>query len=193
MKGIRAIVFLKASGNLQRVFHSWAEPQKVRWALAKRFPWLEQAYDEAISTIHSKEIGVVVSNDGRLGRKSDRADPEPSIDLIREFLLRVQGPVPPIPDKAEEWVSINSTDNTYEHASWLSAIDLEDFLGTACNKSAVISDQLSSQDAAKQVRTLLSIPGDFVAVTQKSGAFAYLVDRRTILETVASNLSNMPE
>jgi hypothetical protein len=194
MKGVKSLVFLKTSGNLQKRFVCWAEPQKVRWALAKRFPWLEQAYADANATLHSQYMGVIVSNEGRLGTKFDPADPEPGISLIREFLTRVQAPAMPVPAESSEWTPISSAPSiTYEHARWLSSLELEDMLGVDCNKVTVLSKQLSPNNVTKQLRTLLSVPSDFVAVATKDHRFEYLVDRKAILEQVAKQLASQPE
>jgi hypothetical protein len=193
MKGIKALVFLDTSGNLQKRFACWAEPQKVRWALAKRFPWLEHAYADAEVTVFSTYMGVIVSNEGRLGTQSNPSDPEPSISLIREFLVRVQSSASPVPTQSAEWISLNSAPITYEHARWLSSLELEDLLGVDCNKSTILSEQLSPSDQTKRLRTLLSVAGDFVAVTTKERQFEYLVDRKVILEQVARQLASQAE
>jgi hypothetical protein len=196
MKGIKALVLLKTSGNLQKRFVCWAEPQKVRWALAKRFPWLEHAYADANATLFSQYTSVIVSNEGRLGTQFDRADPEPGISLIREFLTRVQTASVPQPGDLGEWIPVSSaptTPTTYEHARWLSSLELEDILGIDCNKSMVLSDQLSPNNVTKQLRTLLGVPSDFVAVITKEQRFEYLVDRKVILEQVAEQLARQTE
>jgi hypothetical protein len=190
MKGIKALVFLNTSGNLQKRFVCWAEPQKVRWALAKRFLWLEQAYADANATVYSQNMGVIVSNEGRLGTQFDRADPEPSISLIREFLTRVQSPSVPVPGDLGEWIPVSSAPSTYEHARWLSSLELEDILGVDCNKSTVFAAQLNPRDPTKQLKTLLSMSSTFVAVTTEGQRFEYLVDRSVILELVAKRFSS---
>ena len=189
MKGIRALVFLRQSGNLQKKFVCWAEPQKIRWALAKRSPWLEQAYGAADSLLYSQYMAKVVSNQGRLGTQFNPADPEPSISLIREFLTSVQSPAPPVPTESSEWVLL-SQGTTYEHARWLSTVELEDILGADCHKSTVFSFYLSTGKTAEKLRALLSVPGNFVAVTAEDGQFEYLVDREVILEQMAGRLAS---
>jgi len=189
MKGIKCLVFVKSSGDIRRQFVCWAEPQRVRWALGKRFPWIEQAYADAYSTLLSQKMGTVVSNQGRLGTTFAPADPEPSIGLIREFLMRVQAPVPPVPAETGEWIPIiSSVPNTYEHARWISSLELEDILGVDCNKATVLSEELSPRDPQKQLRTLLSVPSAFVPVTTKDQRFEYLVDRNVVLELVAKRI-----
>src|SRR5262249_16950846 len=92
MRGLRAFVFLETSGNIRNRFVCWTQPEKVRWALARRFPWLEQAYAEAYSAILQGGIPpgpvpvFVVTNKGRLGYQFSKDDPQPSIQLLQEYL-----------------------------------------------------------------------------------------------------------
>ena len=196
MKGIKSLVFLKTSGTLRKRFVCWAEPQKVRWALAKRFPWLEQAYADAQSTVLTQGGAIIVSNEGRFGTSYNHADPEPSISLIREFLTRIQiYSAPAAPHVTSEWVYLTPSlaATTYERARWLSSLELEDILGPDCNKSTVMSSQLSTTNAGNQLRMFASIPGDFVAVVAPDQRFEYLVDRTVILEQVARQLAVQTE
>jgi hypothetical protein len=57
----------------------------------------------------------------------------------------------------------------------------------------VLSDQLSPNNVTKQLRTLLGVPSDFVAVITKEQRFEYLVDRKVILEQVAEQLARQTE
>src|SRR4051812_34713380 len=47
VKGVKAFVFLETSGAARKRYVGWASPQAVRWALAKRYSWLESAYATA--------------------------------------------------------------------------------------------------------------------------------------------------
>lgn len=188
MKGIKALVFLEKIDSVEKRFICWAEPQKVRWALAKRFPWFEPGYANAYSATLLQNMVVVVSNQGRLGTTSDWADPEPSIVLIREFLRCVQSPPGPPPADLGEWISLDPVSQTYEHARWLSSFELQDMLGADCNKLSVLFDRLDGQASTKQLQALLSFSGRFVAVTTKDHEFQYLLDRNLILEQVAKQM-----
>ena len=196
MKGIKALVFLKSSGKLHNRFVCWAEPEKVRWALAKRFPWLEQAYADAYSTLFPQYQAIVVSNEGRLGTASNPENPEPGISLIREYLIRVQASSPPPPVNVGEWLPISTeaaAPITYEHARWLSTRELEDILGADCNKSMVVSEQMTSTTGRDQIQRVISVPGDFVAVVGDGQKFGYLADRTLLLEQVARQVALQAE
>lgn len=186
-KGIQSLVFLETSGNTRRRFAGWAEPEKVRWALAQRYPWLEQAYADAYSEVISGPAAFVVNNRGALGQEIQPNDPGPTIDLIQKFLQRVQAvfPVPPPPD---EWVIVEETSNTYEHASWIDSEDVEMMLGNDFHTSTIHASELGSKNTKDQLRVFLSQPVRFQAVVGDDGRFQYLVDRRILLEQVSARI-----
>jgi hypothetical protein len=204
MKGIKCLVFVQTSGNVQRRFVCWAEPEKVRWALAKRFPWLEEAYSAAYSAVINfpdvapqnlpnvlpiMQAGVIVSNEGRLGSEANAADPWPSIALIQQFVARIQSPPGQHPGDSANWVFIASTAQPCEeHARWIGSLDLEDLLGTDCHKAQVDSSALRANDTTKHLQKILAVPERFVAVTGADLRFEYLIDRRVIQEQVATRL-----
>jgi len=192
MKGIECFVFVEKSGDVRKRFVGWAEPGKIRWALAKRHPWLEQAYAGAYSTIMSQQQAFVVSNQGRLGYQFSLHDPAPSIELLREFLQRVQAPVAPLPAPVDlkDWILLDPATNTHEHAEWVTGELLEALLGADCNVSAVRSAELRAKNTKEQLQALLAAPERFVAVTAEDGRFEYLVDRNVMLEQVAKTMAS---
>src|SRR5262249_20597173 len=56
MKGIKCFVFVETSANARKRFVCWAKPERIRWAFAKRFAWLERAYAEAYSTLMTQQL-----------------------------------------------------------------------------------------------------------------------------------------
>src|SRR5262249_37058730 len=148
----KAFVFVETSGNVRKRYVGWAEPQKIRWAFANKFPWLEQGYAEAYSTILSQGKAFVVTNDGKLGYQHSTRDPRPSIELLKEFLQRVQTPIVPPPGDSENWVPLETTTvppspPTYEHASWIDSEKLEQLLGSDLNTSTIKSAELRSKNS----------------------------------------------
>jgi hypothetical protein len=186
MKAIRSFVFLETAGGVRKRFVCLAKPERIRWALARRFPWLEQAYADAYSTVISRTQAFVVSNSGKLGYQFSQNDPGPSIELLKEYLLRVQNPAP-LPAESESWVLIDIENNTFEHARWLNSEELEDLLGKDANRATIRSSELRPIDRTRQLGAFLALPGQFVAVTAEDQRFEYLVDRNAILEQVANN------
>jgi hypothetical protein len=205
MKGIKCLVFVQTAGKFRRRLVCIAEPEKVRWALAKRYPWLEEAYSAAYSAVINfpnaapqnladvppiNQAGVIVTNEGRLGSETNATDPWPSVSLIQQFVARVQSaPAPPRPDQAN-WVYIASQPQPREeHARWINSIELEDLLGKDCHKTHIESSELAAKDATKHLQKLLAVPERFIAVTGPDMRFEYLIDRRLILEQLANQFA----
>jgi hypothetical protein len=192
MKGIGCFVFVETSGSVRKRFVGWAEPARIHWALAKRYPWLEQAYAEAYAAISSQRNAVIVSRHGRLGYPHAPGDPGAGIELLKEFLQRIQQPVPPppIPAEQEEWIVVDPATNTHEHACWMNAEELERVLGDDCNTVVVHSSELRSKNKAGQLRLFLSVPAQFVAVVADDQRFEYLVRRDVLVEQVAKRMAS---
>ena len=192
MKGIGCFVFVETSGAVRKRFVGWAEPARIRWALAKRYPWLEQAYADAYAAITSQRNAVIVSRSGRLGYPHAPGDPGVGIDLLKEFLQRVQQPFPPAltPAESEEWVVLDPATNTREHARWVSAEELEQVLGDDCNTAVVQSSELRSKNTTGQLKAFLSVPTQFVAVVADDQRFEYLVRRDVLVEQVAKRMAS---
>lgn len=190
MKGIHCFVFLETVGATRRRFAGWAEPSLIRWALAKRYPWLEQAYADAYSTITAQQQAFVVTNQGRLGYQHSLTDPSPSIELLQQFLQRVQAsPIPPPGANTADWVSIDPATNTFEHTHWINSENLEELLGEDFHTSAVRAADLKGKRTAEQLREILATPGRYVTVTGAEQRFEYLIDRNILLEQVANIIS----
>ncbi len=185
MKGIECFVFVETSGDGRKRFIGWADPATVRWALAKQYPRLEQAYADAYAAITSQRNAVVVSPTGRLGYTYAPADPGAAIDLLQEFLQRVQQPGPPPAPDAERWVIIDTATNTHEHANWITADAIEQGLGRDLQADVIRSSELRSKNSAEQVRLILSMPNRFVPVVGDDQRFEYLVRRDVLVEQVA--------
>lgn len=192
VKGIRGFVFVETSGNVRRRYVGWAEPENIRWALAKRYDWLEQAYAAAYSEIVTNRQAFIVNHEGKLGYKFSAQDAGPSLELIKKFLLRVQAaPLPPVavPSDAANWILIDAATNTHEHASWMTSEEIEEMLGSDLNRSTIRSSELRQKSARDQLRTFLSTPELFSAVVEDDRRFEYLLDRRSLLEQVARSVS----
>lgn len=190
MKGIRCFVFVETSGTVRRRYVGSAAPATIRWALARRYPWMELAYAEAYATILSEQQPVIVSNQGRLGSQYSPTDPGSSIDLLKEFLQRIQAsPAPPVARESGEWALLDAATNTYEHAGWITSEGLDQMLARDFNTAALRSSELRSKTASEQLRTLLSVHEPFVAVTTDDQRFEYLIDRSVLLEQVGRTVS----
>lgn len=190
-KELECFTFLETAGNIRKRYVGWAEPGRIRWALARRYPWFEQAYADAYSTITSQQNAIIVSNQGRLGYEYEPRDPSPSIDLLNEFLQRIQAPPapPPTPTELDDWVLIDSPTQTYEHAQWIDGGELEEILGFDFHRPTINSSDLTAMKSSEQLRAFLAIPERFIAVVESDKRFEYLVDRAALIEQVVRNIS----
>jgi hypothetical protein len=58
IKGLKALVFVETVNNLRERYVGWAEPEKVRWAMANHYPWLERAYAAAYTFVLGRPVVV---------------------------------------------------------------------------------------------------------------------------------------
>ena len=195
MKDIGSFVFVETSGSVRKRFVGWAEPANIRWALAKRYPWLEHAYAGAYAAISSQRNAVIASRHGRLGYSHAPSDPGAAIELLKEFLQRVQQSVIPGPfaGEQEEWIVVDPATNTLEHAHWINAEELERVLGDDFNTAVVHSSALRSKNTAGQLKSFLSVPAPFVAVVADDHRFEYLIRRDVLVEQVAKWMASEPD
>ena len=126
-----------------------------------------------------------------LGISYSPTDPGPSIELLQQFLQRVQAlPTLPPPAKTPPRIGCRiDSANTIEHAHWIKSEALEELLGEDFHTSAVRTADLKVKETAEQLREILATPGRYVAVTGEEGRFEYLIDRNLLLEQVAQKMS----
>ena len=204
MRGLRALVFVETAAHVRRRYIGVAECDKVRWRLAMRFPWLESALAHAEAAVWSKPVQrmkdyqntpnvPVVSNDqGRLIWQHPGqpvlpgGDPEPAAEILRRFLDKIQLLIAPPGD--DEWESLPSTppkSGRFERARWLKPADLQQIMGPVLDHSAVSIAELQRSDEATKARILVSQASSWVALTRDDCVFDRLVNRTSIIETIA--------
>ena len=197
VKGIKSFVFMETVGDVRKQYLGWTTPEAIRWSLAMRYPWLEHAYADAYSMITQPNQGwpqgaVIVSRQGRLGYQHNPTSAEGSVELLKQFLERIQAPPSPhpIPEDIEEWVVVDPGTNTHEHARWLNGELLEELLDDRLHTTTYRENELRSQTTQQRVRSLLAGREWFTAVVSDDQRFRYLIDRHVLLEQVAKRLSS---
>jgi hypothetical protein len=202
MKDLKAFVFLGQSSSSRR-YLGWTHPNSVRWALARRYPWLEAAYAAAYSHVAARPTIRVTSRSGRLvDTNLPLDDPRPSLDLLQAFLQSIQCPSEPMvagfaptvapPDSAAtDWVIVDEQRSIREHAVWLNSALLEDILGDELDFSHVAFDALQGKTRSEQNRLVLGQVG--VAVTREELRFEYLIDRSILLAQMADAVTAADE
>jgi len=192
VKGLKVLVFTR----IRTHFIGWAESEKVRWALAKKYPHLASAYADAYSEINGKIPNsfpnnhdvIIVTTTGRLGYKSAPNNPQPSIALLQKFLERVQPPPPSLPSPEElkiDWVLIDPHFQTYERATWLSTDKLEAILDDDLCATSFDKETFEAKAPEEQISRVLSTPHRWIAITTDEKKFEGLSDQNLLLKQIS--------
>jgi hypothetical protein len=165
------LVFVETAGGMRKRFVGLASPDQVRWALARRYGWLELAKAEAFKVLNNFPF--------------DEAPPLLSDDqlnmIVQLFLSNVRllpaGILPGDP----EWVDLGR--GMSEHAKWLDGGRVERLLGNDLSGSCVVL--LPNKTVNGLADAVLGQSGRFVAVVDLDRTFRGLVDRSSVLESLA--------
>jgi hypothetical protein len=192
MRGLRRLVFLGTQCNVPRSFVGIALPGEVRWALARKYPWLEEHFIEAQDD--SKEQLRIQSKQGALR-------PSIAATLVSTFLSCIkdrENDKDHRPDPAREWEFLEKEQESksyWEHANWIDEARLESDLGDALHTSEEVcyEDSLDTSQV-RRVQALLRRKGSFfVALVDRKGVFKSLIDREVLLEQVAERVEKVSD
>jgi hypothetical protein len=175
------MVFVETVGSARKKFIGTASPERVRWALTRRYGWLESAAAGAYAMqAANAPCGYLPSP-----TTGNQFDPATGFlltmipNLIQQFLVSIRSSVaPPDADKSE-WVSLDRQ-QTYEHAKWLDGGRIERLLGSALSTSQVTL--LPNTTVNDLTDPVLAQPGRFIAVVSADRTFHSLVDREEVLD-----------
>lgn len=203
-KGVKALVFLDTAMGTTRRYVGWADVDKIRWALAHQYPWLEAAYASAYYKLQGRTMPGqnlaggprpsvrVINRYGRMGTVYDPTDVRPGIDLLQEFLSEIQSPPqpPPVPlplnlAESDEWVKLERKEpndfDTYEHAEWIDSNDLAELLGEDLHHASIREGELRVLSPTKQYEVIFSKSDQYIALVDEVGRFKGLLNRCAIL------------
>ena len=173
LRGLRCLVFVAttAADHPKHVV-GLTTPDELRWALAMRFPWLEQAFAMAYQ---SAVLGQPVDQ-GFIRSKTGALDSWPATQLIQEFLKQIQSTIP-----QEGWIPL-SEKGPWERAEWVDRKHAESYLGDVLRRPWV--DGSADRPRSEVIDSIIRCDGEFVALieTHPSKRFIKLVDRYSILE-----------
>jgi hypothetical protein len=185
------LVFVETAGELRKRFVGIASSNAVRWALARRYSWLESAMAAAYAVTGgaycdaNSGIKVYPVSGFQFDPAAAHLASWQVTQLMQQFLFnnRVSQPAPEtaLPD-AEEWITLN--DGTLEHAKWADAARMERLLGGDLSTSSVALWPNQSIDSLGEL--ILEQPGPFVAVLEADRTFRSLVDRSATLDNLGS-------
>ena len=173
MRNLQCFVFVETLGHIRRRFIGMASPDAVRWALALRYPWLEQAFATSYGQVGNIQI---FSSSGAL-------DTGIATQVFQNYLTNIQQSVAPTTD-VEEWVPLQSQASTWEHAKWIDPRRLESLLRPVLNDSWIPDDP--DANSSKKSKSVLRRHGTFVAALDQDRKFRSLIDRQALLEMLAS-------
>jgi len=179
MRALQCFVFVETVGETRQKFIGMASPEGVRWGLARRYPWLEEAFAQAYGTLANFQI---LSNSGAL-------DTWQATQLVQFYLQRIQQNVLPTTD-VPEWVTLG-TQQTWEHAKWIDAQRLERVLHAVLDDSWIPDspDEISTA----RTKAVLRRRGPFVASVDGDRKFKTLIDRQALLEALAARFAAATE
>ncbi len=179
MRALRCFVFVETAGETHQKFIAMASPEGVRWGLARRYPWLEQAFAQSYGNLWNYQI---LSNSGAL-------DTGLATQLVQSYLQKIQQNSAPTTDESD-WVKLG-TQETWEHAKWIDSPRLERVLHAFLDDSWI----LDTPDAISSERTkpVLRRRGSFVASLDQDKKFKSLVDRQALLEVLAQRFAAATE
>jgi hypothetical protein len=111
--------------------------------------------------------------------------PEPAAQLLREFLEAIQRPGPV---ESEDWQLLSSDPSLIEYAVWLNGAMVEQVLQGSLDRQSVRLSDFQGWNERLRTRSFVEHSGNWVAITLHDGAFDRLIDRREVLESVASQV-----
>ena len=192
------LVFVETAGGVRKKLLGLSSPERVRWALARRYSWLESAGAGS----YAMQAGLSWGNLAAAGYPgfllntlaNDWFDPTTGSllavlpSLIQQFLffLRVQQAPPDFGTPNSEWVSLDNQ-RTYEHAKWLNGARIESLLGNGLSNAHVTL--MPNQTLNDLANPVLAQQGRFVAVTGPDNTFLSVIDRHEVLEAMAQELA----
>jgi len=187
MRGVGCIVFVGPVGTIERKVFAISEIARVRWILAQNYPWLEaafvRAYAEALTGVPAPSNWQVHSAQEAISTAQGGIAPPMAVALVRRFIEIVQDQ-PAAPDQS--WADLDA--NRKKHASWIAQPLLERLLSA----EGIEPWDYEAPDEPRDRRTkaVLRKRVPFVALLNRNGQFARLIDRSALIEEVVSRLDD---
>jgi hypothetical protein len=180
---LKAIVFVYTQDGIPDRFVGITEPERLRFAIAKRCPWLESAFAEAYISTWQYNKGIKQIFGG--------IDQSNATNIIYNFVQKVQSNTVDNVDStlSGEWTSLKGK---WEHAEWMTVNRVEEILGQDLDKlSCITESDLRSRPKEEQIRLILSSAGRYVAVVDQDGRFQQrkMIDKNSVVMEIARRAS----
>jgi len=188
MRGVKVFVFVERGPAGERQFVAVANVRQLRWALARRFPWLQDAFvrAEALQAADPQTTTLV-----RTTSDAGGMEPYQARQLVGNFISALQRPVgAPVPASTArvDWIQLGHAE---ERACWVTRALLANLLPEGAFASS--AKAFSDESRARRSRALLRCAAPFVAQVDERHEFLRLVNRQAYLEDVATSLGEEPE
>ena len=184
---LRALVFLETEAGVRRRFLGIAAPGDVRAALARSYPWFEQAFALAYAARYP-QLQPDVSGQSTLSSQTYVLDPNQTLmQLVGQFIDNIQRKTEPPQSEQATYLSFQTAIpgtpglmTLWERTKWIDGERLERDL-TGCLGYSWYPD---SPDLSRRARIdgVLRRPGHYVALVDDDRRFMGLVDRYALFE-----------
>jgi hypothetical protein len=205
MRGAQVFVFVERTPSTERRLVAVASVRQVRWALARRYPWLEAAYLRASLFVFPLEIPpgaqalpaeaswlpnprTLILNPSIVTSDTGGLEPYRARQIVGNFVELLQSPSLS-PANKDEWVELRS--RTFERGKYVT----RELLASLLPQTAFGAWSYALRDCsrAERTRAVLRRPTDFVAMVEGDREFERLTNRRALLEDIAAVLGEEPE
>jgi hypothetical protein len=185
------LVFLETVGELRKQFVGTASGNNVRWALARRYSWLESAMAAAYAVAGgafcapNAVMQVPAVSSFQFDPATGQLASAKVSQLMQDFLAKIRVLSPGAPAQAadeREWIALST--GMVEHARWLNGGRTERLLGQDLSTSSVVLAPNQSIDGLGEV--ILAQQGPSVAILEMDRSFRSLVDRWATLDSLGS-------
>lgn len=190
MRSIRLVVFVGTrDGRVQ--YLGAAASDKLEWALAARYPWLEIACCVAFQKMSiGSPVQTMERGDPPFGANG-RLDQFGFSQLVQWFRqeLQVRNQNPPVRPATNRqptgWTQIGAS--VWERGSWLTEELLSDILGSDFLRPAITRTLATSNEEV--VKAVLRADADLVPVVDEQRALREVIKRRTFLNRLARGIA----
>ena len=204
MRGVKTCVFVEQVEKTQRRFVAVASVSELRWAIAKRYPWLEAAWLQGQISLYPLSPAAPPDTTWRLDPSRLEIASSPivtdtggfatfeAVSLVRTFIKLLQRDAslaaPAQSSDKSNWVTLKSTQ---ERAEWVT----RELLASLLPQSAfeAWAPGMRDEPRGRLTRAVLRRAGAFIALVEGEHEFSRLTNRNALLEEIAVKLGEEPE
>jgi hypothetical protein len=166
---LKCFVFVEIAAGIRNRFVGISSPEAVRWALARRYPWLEYAYAQVYAQIGLPQFDAT----------TDALSEWQASMLVQKFLaaIRVPGGLPvqfPDPGRPPETTDLGG--GIAEYAKWIDGARIERVLGSDLAAASVQVPPGTSLD--DMTSAVLRQKSRLVAVVEADRTFRNVLEQR---------------